>query len=225
MCESWPWAAQNLGWGNPPRQGILSPRSVKPWPQDRPDPRARLRRARRKGNQGTQDSPAKGSFWTPPRRRTRDSDSAACLPLRFSAARRTPPGRGRRNDDARAGFGVGIGLVMTQRYPQPGTDIGQPGGTDIPDLPSDLHRAHEWMPDGRQAVGGTATAQYVAVEWRIVRREEAHIAQPLLNPGPDLSESRCRRDVRPRQAVHVREDKFPGHRPDQMIDAVNDASL
>jgi DNA-binding transcriptional LysR family regulator len=90
---------------------------------------------------------------------------------------RSPSGRGRRQHDARAGFGVGIRVVVAQRNTQAGADIRQLCGIDAPDLPRNLHCTHEWLAHGRQPVGGTALRQHTAVEWCIVCGEEVH--------GPD----------------------------------------
>jgi len=88
----------------------------------------------------------------------------------------------RRNDNTRTRLGVGIGLMMAQRYAQKAAHIGKFGRAYVPLRTRQRHRAYERLRGCRHRIGRAACAQHALIERSIVRGKKINVRQRFRKP-------------------------------------------
>lgn len=137
----------------------------------------------------------------------------------------TPTGLLGRHDDARAGLGIRIRLVMAQIDAKMVAHIGQSGRVDIPLRPGQLDGANERRLRRRQVVGITTGAEHAFVERGVMRGQKRDPLKLVHHPGPDGIEPRRILHVVPRQAMNIGEGEFPRGWTNPLVQATHNAPV
>lgn len=105
--------------------------------------------------------------------------------------------------------------MVFQRNAEPAADIGQFGGTDIPDAARQLDRAEELDAGQFEAAFLTAGAQDPSVESGIVGGDEVHAVEQGAELGPQFLERGLVGNLAPGDSVQVGKDDVPSRRSDE----------
>ena len=121
----------------------------------------------------------------------------------------------RRDENSRAGQGVGLGVVMVQRDAQMPADMSQRGRAQIPNSTSHPNRANERLPERLNPGCIAAGLQHGTIKRRVMRRDEPHSGELLRSFLPQFAKRGLVLHLCPGNAVQVGEDKLTAGRTDQ----------
>ena len=108
----------------------------------------------------------------------------------------------RSKDDSCACFGIGKDFVRVQRKAEVSANVGKTGGADIPHSPGELHRADEANLRPRDLRRLAARFKNPAIKSNVIRSDELHAKEQVLDSRPQLFERRLFTNMLPRNSVY-----------------------